>query len=364
MNKGLHFRFNSSQTVDFIVDDDPQFTLLSKQGLSKYQRFIVLCDESVDRLWYLKIKHRLSKYQKGIIKIVIPAGESQKDIMAYVKHVKKLIKLGLTRFDLIIAIGGGVVQDLTSFIASTYMRGVPFFSIPTTLVAQVDAITAGKTCINAEGYKNIIGTFYFPFLAYININFLSTNRLIFLRQGFSEIFKYGLLGSKKLLRYLEVYSETRGSKNNRMLMKIILETIRVRVSIRKKHPLASNLGHTFGQAIEKITGYKVKHGDAITAGTVMALHFALQEGIITERLVKKIVSSMERLGLKTRLNVVLSPEEMLETMLRDKKSSSDEINLVLIRNIEVPYQDEKGYFYSVRPDKMRRFLKKYLKQKV
>lgn len=352
----ITYSFSEKQDINFLIEDDESLLSLSKLNLYKYERFVVFSDKNVTKLWGEKLKKTITLYGKNIVWINVPSGEKSKDIVQYVKYIKKLVHFGLCRSDLLISIGGGVVQDLVGFIASTYMRGIHLLAIPTTLIAQVDAVTGGKTCINIREAKNILGTLYFPFTAYINVHFLKTCAAEENRQGFSEIYKYGLLGSAHLIKLLIKYIESKHDDIN-LLKKIIIETIRVRVNIRKKNALASNLGHSFGHAIERLTQYQIKHGDAITLGTILAINFGMEEGIISKTAVEKIIQQMNRMNLQLKTAYKFPPEAMIKAMLQDKKTLYNQLNLVMIRDIGKPYQEGNKYFYVAEPERVKNFLK-------
>ena len=146
-------------------------------------------------------------------------------------------------------------------------------------------------------------------------------------------------------------------------MDILKETIRVRIDIRKKDPLASNFGHTFGHALEKITRYAVNHGDAISVGMVMALEFSVLEGLISLEFKNNLLTMMQELGLNTKVEAGLNAEVITETMLTDKKSSNTHIRLVLIEDIAQPYKNDDNYFYPVVPEKILDFLRSFLNNK-
>ena len=345
--------FQSVEKTDFLIDDDKEMKWISCFDSQKFDRFFVFIDSNVNDKWGETLFATLKKHNKEILVFHVEPEEKSKSLSLYPEVIAFFENHTATRYDLVLAIGGGIVIDLVSFTVSTYMRGLPFYAIPTTLIGQVDATTGGKTCLNTEKCKNLLGTFYYPRIVYNNICFLKTNSERYLRQGFSEIFKYGLLASKPLIDLLCNYVE---SRDDDVLKDLIELTIENRVAIRKKDPLASNLGHTFGHAIEKITDCAVLHGDAITIGTVMALSFAEQEGVSRTCLKEKVTSIMKKIGLNIYIDTAFNAEEIICLMQKDKKSSSKKLNLVLLKDLEKPYRDKDSFFYSVDSEKVRSFL--------
>lgn len=350
--------FSFVNKTAFLIDNDKDMQWLETFNSSSFDRFIIFIDSNVEDLWGDFLMSKFRKHKKEYFIFNVPPKEKSKSLVFYPKVVKFLEENRVSRFDIVLAIGGGIVIDLVSFVVSTYMRGLPLYAIPTTLIGQVDATTAGKTCLNTQSCKNLLGTFYYPLVVYNNIHFLSTNSEKYLRQGYSEIFKYALLGSKALLDLLVDY---RKNPNDNLLMKIISSTIDVRVAIRKKDPLASNLGHTFGHAIERLSNYKILHGDAITAGTVLALNFAKEVNLIKEEAVNEIITMMKKLQLNIYLDEDLNIDTLIHHMMHDKKSSVDNLNLVLITDIEQPYEQDNNLFYSTSPVILKEFLKEFLK---
>ncbi len=342
-----------TQDVRFFLDEKDSLSGLDEIPISKFQKAIVFCDQNLQKTWWKKIESILNnKIQIDGLMFLEPS-ENTKSLSYYSVLVDFLGENKCSRDTLIIVIGGGTVLDAIAYLASTYMRGIPLMMIPTTLIGQADASTAGKTCINTSYSKNALGTLFLPKFVYNNVAILETNSSYELRQGFSEIFKYGLLGSQKLLMLLSEYSKD-ACKGK--LLEILVETIKVRMTLRKKDPLSSNFGHTFGHALEKFSDYSVNHGDAISAGMVMAMHFSVEEGILSQKLVDKIINSMSELGLNTKISNDISPEKLTQIMLTDKKSSNTEIRLVLIEGIAKPFKSKNSNFYSVDPKRIQKFL--------
>jgi 3-dehydroquinate synthase len=349
--------FTRSDTIDFLFDNDKKMDWIGKFKSAKYNRIFLVIDENVDQIWGKKIAKQLAKQNKDIFTFKVKPTEASKSITYYPKFISFLESHNANLKDLVIAVGGGIVIDLVSFSCSTYMRGLPFYVIATTLIGMIDASTAGKTCLSTKNSKNILGTFYYPLVVYSNIHFLDTYSWYYHRQGLSEIFKYGLLGSQALLDAQARYLKAKTAAN---LNKMIALGSDTRIAIRNIHPQASNLGHTFGHALEKMSGYKILHGDGFIPGTIIALHFGLQEGITTQATINKITQMIKDRGLNIYIDSNLDVDEWIKIMMTDKKSDSKYINLVLLKDVEQPYT-AKTPFYSVTPKKLRKFLKSFLK---
>ena len=204
--------FSSFNSIQFLIDDDQEMNWIGLFSNENFGRFFILIDKNVKRIWGKLLFSQLEKHNKKLYFLEVDPVEDSKSIEYYPTVISFFEEHQCNRFDLVIAIGGGIVIDLASFVVSTYMRGLPFYIIATTLIGQVDASTAGKTCLNTASSKNLLGTFYYPLKVYNNIHFLGTNSNRFMRQGFSEVFKYGLLGSKALIGKLIEYHDNNDQK--------------------------------------------------------------------------------------------------------------------------------------------------------
>lgn len=350
-------KYNHNYSVQFIVDEKDDFNYLLNLPLKNSERVFVIFDEKVNDFWGKTIITKLNSYNKKVLIHSIVAEEKSKSLEGYLEFIKYLESNRASRFDMVVVVGGGIILDLVSFTLSTYMRGIKFIAIPTTIIGQMDASTAGKTCLNSYNNKNILGTFYYPLLVYNNVNILRTNTAYYSRQGFSEIFKYGLLRSLVLLEMLENYFES-DKKNN--LNEIIFEAVKVRCLIRQEDPLASNLGHTFGHALEKLSGYRLLHGDAISMGTVLALYFAVDQRVMKKDMADNIVKRMIKVGLNIYIDSSVDVKELINTMRFDKKSSLSSMNFVLIEKIGKPYRENGTPFYNVEHQIVENFLNRFL----
>lgn len=357
MIKKISTAYVKKDEIEFLIDDDPELKWVSYFESQKFDRLFVVIDKNVNQIWGEKINSQLKKHNKEIFFFEVEALEKSKSISFYPEIIDFFESKRCGLSDLVIAIGGGVIIDLVSFACSTYMRGIPFYIIATTLIGQIDASSAGKTCLNTKNTKNLLGTFYYPLKVYNNINFLKTCSPYYSRQGWSEIFKYGLLGSQKLLDMTSDYFQ---NPDANLLIKIIESAIEVRINIRNKNPLASNLGHTFGHALEKISNYEILHGDAISIGTIISLYFSKKMGLIEDEEIKNILERMKKLRINIFLDKDIDTSRMIELMMHDKKSSNKNLNLVLITGIAKPYEKEGYPFCKVNPEFVRLFLKEFI----
>jgi 3-dehydroquinate synthase len=353
------YTYDKIRETEFLTDDDAALTWLSHFPSKEFQRFVLFYDEALDSVVIEKITTQLESHGKKIILMPLVASEDTKSLAFYTVIVEKMQDHYCSKGDLAIALGGGTIIDLVMFTASTYMRGMPTMLIPTTLVGQVDASSAGKTCLNTALVKNQLGTFYYPRFVYNNVNFLTTNSYYYFRQGLSEVLKYGLLDSHEILDELAKFKLMNDIP---WLTKIVDLTIQSRVKICNIDAGVSNLGHTFGHAIEKITNYSVLHGDAINVGTVMALEYSVKQGLIKQKLVDEVVSIMKRLKFNLYIDKSWPAKKFVDLMMRDKKSFVNELNLILICGLADPYEKNGSRFYKADPRGVELFLAEFFEK--
>ncbi len=356
VNRDINSEIPSTQKTQFIIDASKSFSGLDKVDFSKHRRAIVFYDANLEDTWAKILIEHLRKHIQVPHTYKFTPNEDAKDIRIFTELIGNLHDAECSSVDLVVAIGGGCLLDPISFAASTYMRGVPILMIPTTLIGQCDASTAGKTCLNFGSTKNLVGTLHMPDYVYNNVRILDTLNEHHMRQGFSEIFKYGLLGSLSLLDRLQEYKDDPEDE----LMRLLLETtIYVRLDIRKTHPLASNLGHTFGHALETLSHFKLGHGDAISIGTAMALDFSVKSGFLTAHTQSEILCRMDNLGLYKVPSFEIDSSKMVDLMMLDKKSRGDTVGLVLISDIGVPLITQGKPFYPVGSTELEAFISEW-----
>ncbi len=292
------------------------------------RRIIVITDASVDRL-YSDIVRRYEH-------IVIGMGETIKTLSTIDSIYRRLIEMDADRHCFILGFGGGIVTDIAGFVASTWMRGVDFGFVATTLLSQVDASVGGKNGVNVEGYKNMIGVFNQPDFVLCDMTLLSTLPEREFRAGLAEILKAGVIADTGLFGMFESHTADDFRRDNQLLAKVVLAAIRVKAAIvaddEHEHGVRRklNLGHTFAHAIEKCSD-KYLHGEAVAAGLAMIVSASTTLGMLAPQNAHRILEAIRKQGLPTETEVNM--KRLLKALQHDKKSDGDRINLVLINDI-------------------------------
>ena len=273
---------------------------------------------------------------------IFPDGEQEKNYNNYLKIIQRATEMGLTRKDVIIAVGGGVVGDIAGFAASTYMRGIDFIQVPTTLLAAVDSSVGGKTAIDLPYAKNIIGTFYQPKKVFININFLNTLDKKQYLSGLGEVLKYAFIEESCnykiplfLFEFLTLGCEKIKQKEPLTLIRMIEYCLNLKIAVvsqdEKEAGLRKilNLGHTLGHALETITKYKkFTHGEAVIYGIFFILNLAYKKEYISYSYYKLSLDLLDKYGFKPLKNQY-PKEKLIEIMKKDKKATNDYITFII-----------------------------------
>ncbi len=288
----------------------------------------IITDDKVDKLYSNTVISSLQSEDFTVCKFVFKNGEKSKNIKTYGKILNFLAENKLTRSDLIVALGGGVVGDMAGFSASSYLRGVKYVQIPTTLLAQIDSSVGGKTAIDLTVGKNLVGAFYQPSLVVCDINTLnSLDKEIFI-DGMGEEIKYALL-DEKIYELLD---------NDELdLVKLVALSVDYKRKIveedefEKGNRKLLNLGHTIAHGIEKLSKYKISHGKAVSMGIKIIVENSFKHGYITNEEKDKILKLIiDKIG---ELNIPYSIKDILTCAENDKKRSGDKITLVMVKGI-------------------------------
>ena len=310
---------------------------LSALGLSG--KCAVVTNPKVGSLYLDKVQKSLSASGFNPISIEIPDGEQYKSLATAESVLDRLVEERFERKSIVLALGGGVVGDLAGFVASVYLRGVPYVQIPTTLLSQVDSSVGGKTAVNHTTGKNLIGAFYQPKAVFIDPDVLSTLDEREVRAGLAEVIKYGIIKDEEFFAFLEKSGRELLNSSSDVLVKAIAKSCEVKAMVVSEDERESglrailNFGHTFGHAIEALTSYKkYLHGEAISIGMVLASEFSVHKGLCPKTSSDRVKDLLLNLGLETEFSG-LSADDMVSAMFHDKKVSGGEIKAILMNDI-------------------------------
>jgi 3-dehydroquinate synthase len=262
-------------------------------------------------------------------------GEEIKNLDTVRMIYEKLIELEVDRSSFVVGIGGGIVCDITGFVASTYLRGVRFGFVSSTLLSQVDASVGGKNGVNFAGYKNMVGVFNQPEFVICDIDLLKTLPKKEVLCGLAEIVKHAAIGNKTLFSFLETHDEKALRLDYEVIERLVWDSVQLKSSVVNRDEKEAgerrvlNFGHTFGHAIEKTLG--VRHGEAISVGMVIASALSEKRGHLLAEDTKRVESLLKRLGLPTRLQ--FNREKVIEALRKDKKRQSEDIHFVLLQSL-------------------------------
>ncbi len=299
-------------------------------NLSKYlpeTKPVIVTDKNVWRIY------RKDFPEADIIKI--GTGEKIKNLDTVKTIYQRLVEIGADRSSFIIGIGGGIVCDITGFAASTYMRGVRFGFVSSTLLSQVDASTGGKNGVNFQGYKNMVGIFNQPEFVVCDQRLLQTLPKDEIACGFAEIVKHAVIKDKRLFEYLEKNYKHALCLESDIIEELIYSSVLIKTDIVNRDEKEQgerrilNFGHTFGHAIEKIE--KRPHGESVSLGMMLASSLSVRKGLLSETDAGRIRSLLEKLNLPIRLQ--MNKEKILDAIKKDKKKKGDHIYVVLISSI-------------------------------
>ena len=309
------------------------------QDMKVNKKILVISDTTVGDLYGIQFINRLNDLGFTVELYCVSPGEHSKSLDSAMMLYTKAITLGLDRNSAIIALGGGVIGDLSGFVAATYLRGVPFVQIPTSLLAQVDSSVGGKVAVNHPMGKNLIGAFYQPRTVVIDIDFLTTLPDRELYTGLAEVIKYGLIADKEFFTYLTDNTEQILNKSPIVLAEIVRRSCEIKAWVVEQDECESsirailNFGHTIGHAIEANTHFSTyNHGEAVAIGMYGAALISNHLGICTKITVDILKHTLIQFNLP-----VYAPEcnvdDLFKLLYRDKKVLDNKINWVLLNEI-------------------------------
>lgn len=350
-------RINTAKPYDVFIGSG----LLSQLGrllpesiLRRGAKAVVITDENVEPLYYDRVKRELEACGFSVIKGLVPAGEEAKSGEQYLKMLSLLAQNHVSRSDVIFAVGGGVVGDLSGFLAATFLRGIDFVQIPTTLLAAVDSSVGGKTAINLPEGKNLTGAFYQPAAVIMDTDTLHTLSRDVFTDGCAEVIKYAMIWDRELFSILKTEILPDCRENSRQIEQIIGRCVDIKrqvVSQDEKDKGLRNLlnfGHTIGHSIEKNSGFTISHGRAVAVGMVMACKFAEEKGICPSGISEKLKELLKAYGLP--VSTQYEAQALCQGLLADKKIEGGQIHFILPKDIG------ECFIYNMEISRLRDFL--------
>jgi 3-dehydroquinate synthase len=349
------------QTSEQVIRQDPEVEIIaSAQRRDEYPIFVcqdesaavrrlcgeiagrqvaLITDDSVARLHAGRLAHRLVEAGLNVAMTSFPAGEASKSLKTASELLDWLAGTALVRRDIVLAVGGGVVIDTVGWVASAYMRGMPYINVPTTLLAHVDAALGGKVAVNHATAKNLIGAFYQPKAVISNVGYLSTLEGRQLRAGLAEAIKKGIIGSPELFEFIERKHADILTGDLLACAQLVHGASVIKCSLIAKDPYEDdlqrplNFGHTIGHAVETATGYgPVLHGEAVALGMACAARIAEHRGLLATVTLRRITSLLETVGLPTTLAslpVALDPDRTVAALGQIRKIRDGRLRFVL-----------------------------------
>ena len=312
----------NNYTIDIHYKNDEKIRDYLFQN--KDAKFLVITDENVFAIYSERLKNLMNGLNYFIYKF--PAGEKSKSMENYISINKFLLENNFNRGDMILAFGGGVVGDISGFVAATYLRGIDFISVPTTLLSMIDSSVGGKNGINFMDLKNQVGSFYFPNYVHIDYSFLETLDERNINNGLAEIFKYSVLKDRELFEYLKSVDKIDYEKIIYKSLNIKLDFVRDDERDRGKRQKL-NLGHTIGHGIESLSNYELNHGESIGIGTIYMARAAYKMGLTEDDFYKDLIEAYQNHNLPIYYD--FDTDKILEVLKHDKKIKNNMINLII-----------------------------------
>ncbi len=345
MSKLITVHYNEEPIYDIVIEKDfsklaDSFNKLDVTG----RKLAVITDSNVGPIYADKVKTELEKTGNTVFVYTFNAGEENKNLDTVQDVYEFLIQNKFDRKDMLVALGGGVVGDLTGFAAASYLRGVDFVQIPTSLLAQVDSSIGGKTGVDFRAYKNMVGAFHQPKLVYMNISVFKTLSKRLFNSGFGEIIKHGLIKDIDYYNWLKDNVDAINSLQDNALEEMVARSCDIKRNVVEKDPTEKgdrallNFGHTLGHAIEKLMDFKLYHGECVVLGMIAALNISKHKGLISDNEVKDAIEMFKSFGFPLSVEGITS-KSVVEVSKSDKKMDAGKIKFILLDKIGNAYID-------------------------
>lgn len=339
------------KSLEVLYENKPCYNIIFKDNLLDIAEYIIeikpndsckICiftDDLVQEHYLDELKTILLDKYNAVITYVIPNGENSKTLSNVELLYQELIKYHFDRKDLLVALGGGVVGDMTGFGAATYLRGIDFIQVPTTLLSQVDSSIGGKTGVDFLNYKNMVGAFYMPRLVYINPKTLLTLSDAQFASGMGEVIKHGLIADASYFDWMEAHREEILAKELPILESLIYTSCDIKRHVVQEDPKEQgirahlNFGHTIGHAIEKLSSFELLHGQCVALGMCAAAWISKERGLISDADYTRILQVIASFGLPTKLSLPMEAKDIVAATKSDKKMEGNHVKFILLDGI-------------------------------
>ena len=316
---------------------------LSKLGYGN-RKVCIITDSNVAQYYLDEVTSLLKPIFCFCTSFVFEAGENSKNTDTVGADYEHLILHKFERKDLLVALGGGVVGDLTGFAAATYLRGIDFVQVPTTLLAQTDSSIGGKTGVDFMQYKNMVGAFYMPKLVYMNLSTLKTLPKRQFSAGTAEVIKHGFIKDVTYTKFILQHSSDIMAQQPEIMEEMIAQSCQIKRDVVEQDPKEQgerallNFGHTIGHAIEKLSDFTMYHGECVALGMISAAYISWKKGNLGREVLEEIQEMLLKFDLPCRLSDFShSPEEILETTKLDKKMEAGKVKFILLHCLGEAY---------------------------
>mgnify|MGYP002623446254 CR=1 FL=1 len=361
MGEVINVTYEDKPCYDIMFEDDFSKLAGAIDKLSfKNRRIAIITDSNVSPLYGKMVEKELKSVGSQVFIYEIAAGEENKNLDTVRELYGFLISKHFDRHDLLVALGGGVVGDITGFAASSYLRGIAFVQIPTTLLAQTDSSIGGKTGVDYKGYKNMVGAFYMPRLVYMNISVLDSLSERQFASGFAEVMKHGIIKDQEFYFWLIDNMYEIGERNHKILMQMVKKSCEIKRDIVQRDPTEKkerallNFGHTIGHAIEKARNFELYHGECVALGCIAAAYISMKKGLIETGTCYEIRDMFVPFNLPISVENV-DPDEIVKLVKSDKKMDNNTIRFILLHDIGDAFIDT-----SVTDDEIKEAVKEIL----
>lgn len=339
MAQRMEINYNKKPCYDIVFSKSfDELAEELKEFEAEKRKFCIVTDSSVEKLYGQQVLDLINGVAKKAVLFSFPAGEESKNLDTVKSLYKFLIEEGFDRKDMLIALGGGVVGDLTGYTAATYLRGVDFIQIPTTLLAQCDSSIGGKTGVDFDGYKNMVGAFHMPRLVYMNVGVLKSLEERQFFAGFAEVMKHGLIKDHIFYEWLIENMYEICERDLDVLEEMIMKSCTIKKLVVEKDPTEKgdrallNFGHTIGHAIEKAKNFELLHGECVALGAVAAAYISWKHELLSMDEYYEIRDMFVPFYLPISVDGI-DPQEILKLTKSDKKMEEGKIKFVLLKKV-------------------------------